>query len=77
MGIVHIMKRGGSDYHDYKEALMEAKKSVKAAKKAIEYICELTGEMEDEYGYGERSYYRRDEERDDEMSERSGMRRGR
>lgn len=70
------MKRGGNDYHDYKEALAEAKKSVKSAKKALEYICELTEEMEDEYGYGERSSYRRDEEKDDEMYERS-MRRGR
>ena len=76
MGIVHIMKRGGDNYHDYKEALMDAKKSVKAAKKAIDYICELTGEMEDEYGYEERGSYRRDE-RDDEMYERGSMRRGR
>ena len=74
MGLVHIMKRGGSDYHDYKDALMEAKKSIKSAKKAIEYICELTGDMEDEYGYGERGSDRRDERDEDEMQER-GMRR--
>lgn len=74
MGLIHIMKRGGGEYHDYKEALMEAKKSVKAAKKAIEYICELTGDMEDEYGYGERGSYRTGEREDDEMYER-GMRR--
>lgn len=74
MGLVHIMKRGGSDYHDYKDALMEAKKSVKAAKKALDYICELTEDMESEYGYGERGSYRREEREEDEMLER-GMRR--
>lgn len=63
MGIVHIMERGGSDYHEYKKAL-------KMAKKAIETLCELTEDMEDEYGYEERGgYSRRDEE---EMSERGG-----
>lgn len=64
MGIVHIMKRGGDDLHEYKKAL-------KMAKKGIELLCELSEEMEDEYG--ERRYYRRDED-DDEMYER-GMRR--
>lgn len=47
MGLVTIMKRGGDDYREYKEA-------VKMAKMAIETICELTEEMEEEYGYGER-----------------------
>lgn len=63
MGIIHIMERGGSDYREYKKAL-------KMAKKSIETLCELTDEMEDEYGYGER-YSKRDE---DEISERSRMR---
>ena len=66
MGIVHIMKRGGDDLHEYKKAL-------KMAKKSIETLCELTEEMEDEYGYGERGSYRRRDEQDD-MYER-GMRR--
>lgn len=49
MGFISIMKRGGDDYREYKKA-------VKMAKEAIETICELTEEMEDEYGYDERSY---------------------
>ena len=64
MGIVHIMKRGGDDLHEYKKAL-------KMAKKGIELLCELSEEMEDEYG--ERRYSRRDED-DEDMYER-GMRR--
>ena len=63
MGIVRIMKRGGDDYHEYKKAL-------KVAKKAIETLCELTEDMEDEYGYGER-----DEEEWDESRERRVRRR--
>ena len=47
MGLIRLMERGGSDYHEYKKAL-------KMAKKGIEKLCELTEEMEDEYGYGER-----------------------
>lgn len=71
MGLIHIMERGGSDYHEYKKA-------VKKAKEAIDTICELTDEMEDQYGYGERgasmrSNYRKDDW--DEMEERRGMRR--
>jgi len=49
MGLVTIMKRGGDDYREYKKA-------VKMAKEAIETICELTEEMEDEFGYSERGY---------------------
>lgn len=64
MGIVHIMSRGGEDYREYKRAL-------KMAKKSIETLCELTEEMEDEYGYEERGgYSRRDES--GEMEERGG-----
>lgn len=47
MGIVHIMKRGGDDYHDFK-------KNLKIAYKAIEALCDLTEDMEEEYGYSER-----------------------
>lgn len=74
MGLVTIMKRGGDDYREYKKA-------VKMAKEAIETICELTDEMEEEYGergYGERrgsymrggSSYRHGDW--DEMDERRG-----
>ncbi len=66
MGLIRLMERGGDDLHEYKKAL-------KMAKKSIETLCELTEEMEDEYGYGERGSYRRREEQDD-MYER-GMRR--
>lgn len=64
MGIVHIMRRGGDELYEYKKAL-------KMAKKGIELLCELSEEMEDEYG--ERRYSRRDED-DEDMYER-GMRR--
>ena len=50
MGLIHIMERGGDDYREYKKA-------VKMAKEAIETICELTEDMEEQYGergYGER-----------------------
>ena len=65
MGIVHLFERGGDDYHDYKKAL-------KTAKKAIETLCELTEDMESEYGYGER--YPRSDEREG-IEERGQMRR--
>lgn len=67
MGLIHIMKRGGEDLYEYKKAL-------KMAKHSIETLCELTEEMEDEYGYGERGSYRRRDE-DDDMQERGSMRR--
>lgn len=65
MGLVTIMKRGGDDYREYKKA-------VKMAKEAIETICELTEDMEEEYG--ERSSYRSSyRHRDwDEVDERRG-----
>lgn len=66
MGLIRLMERGGDDLHEYKKAL-------KMAKKSIDILCDLTEEMEDEYGYGERGSYRRREEQDD-MYER-GMRR--
>lgn len=63
MGIVHIMERGGDDYREYKKAL-------KMAKKSIETLCELTEDMEDEFGYGERKGYAHHD--DDDMEERGG-----
>lgn len=69
MGIVRIFERGGDDYRDYKKAL-------KMAKKSIEMLCELTEEMEDEYGYGERGGYSRRDEHED-YEERGGMSRRR
>ena len=54
MGLVRIMERGGDDYRDYKKAL-------KMAKWAVDTLCDLTDDMEDEYGYSER------------RSEREGM----
>ena len=58
------MKRGGDDYREYKKAL-------KMAKKSIDMLCELTEDMEDEYGYSERGgYSSRDDEYD--MEDRSG-----
>ena len=68
MGLIRLMERGGSDYHEYKKAL-------KMAKKSIETLCDLTEEMEDEYGYGERGSYRRNDEHDEDMYERGSMRR--
>ena len=72
MGIVHIMERGGSDYHEYKKAL-------KMAKKSIEILCDLTEDMEDEYGYGERDEYSKFEDPSsyEERGMRSSMRRRR
>lgn len=75
MGFVRIMKRGGDDYYEYKDALKEGKKHLKAAMTAFETICELTEEMEDEYS--ERGGMSRREEYDekDGMRERGAMRR--
>lgn len=61
MRLVKIMERGGEDYHDYKKAL-------KTAKKAIDVLCDITEDMEDEYGYSERKEYYSD----DEIDERGG-----
>lgn len=67
MGLIRLMKRGGDDLYEYKKAL-------KMAKKSIDMLCELTEDMESEYGYDERGSYRRRDE-DDEMQERGSMRR--
>ena len=53
MGLIRIMEKGGDDYRDYK-------KELKKAKKAIEALCQITEEMEDEFGYSER-YGERDD----------------
>lgn len=62
MGIIHIMERGG-------DSLREYKKAVKMAKEAIDTICELTEEMEEQFsdrdfeerrGMSARGYSRRD-----------------
>ncbi|MBQ3949801.1 MAG: hypothetical protein II661_04925 [Bacteroidales bacterium] len=63
MGLVSIFERGGDDYHEYK-------KHLKMAKKAIEALCELTEDMEDEYGISERGGYRGGYR--DDMEERGG-----
>lgn len=65
MGLIRIMERSGSDYHEFKKA-------VKMAKKAVDMICDLTEDMEEEYGYSERGgYSRRDD--NEEMEMRGGM----
>lgn len=64
MGLIHIMERGGEDYRDYKTAL-------KTAKRAIDALCEITEDMEEEFGergYGER--YRMGDSYEERMSER-------
>ena len=67
MGLIRVFERGGDDYREYKKAL-------KMAKKSIETLCELTEDMEDEYGMDERGGYRSGYR--DEMDERrGGMRR--
>lgn len=68
MGLIHIMERGGDDYREYKKA-------VKMAKKAIDVICELTEDMEDQYG--ERREYSRRNEWDDIEERRVRNRMGR
>ena len=61
MGLLRIMERGGSDYREYK-------RNLKMAKKAIETLCDLTEDMEEEYG--ERSGYSRREEEDERTMRR-------
>lgn len=54
--IRHIMERGGEDLRDYK-------KNLKMAKRAIDALCELTDEMEEEYGSEEEVEERRSRKR--------------
>ena len=49
MGIIRIMERGGDELYEYKKAL-------KMAKHAIDTICDLTSEMEEEYSERDDSY---------------------
>ena len=50
MKIIRIRERGGNELHEYKRAL----KKLKEAQDAIDTICDLTEEMEDEFS--ERRY---------------------
>lgn len=51
MKVARIVRyRGEDDYYDYKKALEKAKEYTAKAHRAIEKICELTEDMEDEYG---------------------------
>lgn len=76
MGLIHIKERGGDEEYRFKKAL-------KMAKYAIDEICELSDQMEDEYGsegeerYGMRGGFDRRDYRRDDMSERMEERRGR
>lgn len=59
MGLTILKSRSSDDYREYKKA-------VKMAKQAIETICELTEDMEEEFGerdYGERGYGERSQSR--------------
>jgi len=60
MGFIHIFERKGEEYGEYMEALKKAKKATEMAGEAIDTICDLTEEMEDQYG-------------DDNYSERRGV----
>jgi len=64
MGLIHIKERGGDEEYRFKKAL-------KTAKSAIEEICELSDEMEEQYSergsYRMRGYSSRDW---DDMDER-------
>jgi len=66
MRLIRIMEKGGDDYREYKKA-------VKPAKKAIETICELTEDMEEQYGERGSVRYRKDRDYDEyEVEERGG-----
>lgn len=68
MRLIRIMEKGGDDYREYKKA-------VKMAKKAIETICDLTEEMEDQYGERGSMRYKKSHDYDDyEVEERGGYR---
>ncbi len=57
MGFIHIFERKGEEYVEYMEALKKAKKATEMAGEAMDILCDLTEEMEDQYGdenYGER-----------------------
>ena len=51
MKVARIIRyRGSDDYREYKKALEKAKEHTAMAHRAIEKLCELTEDMEDEYG---------------------------
>lgn len=54
MRIIHFKDSGSDELHEYKSALKEAKTAITKASRAIDTICDLSDDMEDEYGYGER-----------------------
>ena len=62
MRVIKMMERGGDEYREYKKAL-------KKAKEAIDILCDLTEDMEDEYGrdgkYSSRKSKRRHESDDE------------
>ena len=70
-----IRYRGEDDLRDYKEALKKAKEYTAKAHRAIEEICELTEDMEDEYGDGYSERYSRRSYRRDEWDEEPERRR--
>lgn len=43
MGYIHIFERGSAEYTEFMDA-------VSMAKEAIDTICDLTSEMEEQYG---------------------------
>ena len=70
MGLIHIMERGGDEEYRFKKAL-------KSAKAAIEEICDLSDQMEEQYsergGYHMRGgYERRDWDGMEERRSRDG-----
>ena len=69
MTLKHISRRGGSeDLSEYKKSL----KMLKEAKKAIDIICDLSDEMEEEYSdYDERGYSKKDDDYDYDDDRRS------
>lgn len=57
MGYIRIMKRDGEGIEDYKKAL----KKLKEAKRAIDVICDLSEDMEDEFSTRSDSHFDEDE----------------
>lgn len=72
MGLIHIKERGGDEDYRFKKAL-------KKAKSAIEEICDLSDEMEEQYGerYDERRMGYRSQGMEDYEERRSRDGRGR
>lgn len=50
MGMLTIFQRGDErDYRDYKKALKTAKMSSEKLSKAVDVLCEITEDMEDQF----------------------------